>query len=193
MIILVGGAKSNSGKTTFVRILLSLFQYKFSVIKITPSNKYGEGIITSNKDFDNSPYFANDRNRLYEKGKDTFYFVNDGAKDIFWVRGDKTELNSLLEYVLRVVEGSIIVEGNSFINYKEPDLIFYVQKENEVLKESAIQVKDKAHYIIINYFSSLYLHDGNVFNVNLQEVLLNINHPFRVDLSNVLNKWSPFS
>ncbi|MGC8721639.1 MAG: hypothetical protein ACP5SB_03575 [Caldisericaceae bacterium] len=190
MIILIAGAKSGSGKTTLTRILLKLFPHRFSVIKITPSRRYGQGIVTSSERFLKNPCFVVDRNELLKDKKDTYYFEKYRAKETFWVRGEKTELGGLLHTVLDLVHEDIIIEGNSFISYEKPELIFYVQMEGTLPKADAVELKEKAEYVIINTLSGLYLREKNVFSVNLIQALQDDKSIFRKDIYDIIEKRS---
>ncbi|MGB9694902.1 MAG: hypothetical protein ACPLZB_02790 [Caldisericaceae bacterium] len=190
MIILIAGAKSGSGKTTLTRILLTLFPHRFSVIKITPSSRYGKGIVTSSERFSKNLFFVVDRNELLKDKKDTYYFEKYGAKETFWVRGEKTELGGLLHAVLNSVNEDIIIEGNSFINYEKPEFIFYVQMEGTLPKADAVELKEKAEYVIINTLSDLYLREKDVFRVNLNQALQNDKSIFRKEIYDIIEKRS---
>lgn len=137
MLVLVGGAKSNTGKTTLVRLLLRAYPNHFSVIKITPKKEFGTGIETS-------------REILNVKGSDTSYFLNEPSKKVFWVRGEKEDIKKALEKILSFEQEDFIVEGNSFLDFKKPDLFIFVLKEGETIKEQAKEIIKLADFIVIN-------------------------------------------
>ena len=175
MIILVSGGKSSAGKTTLIRVLLSIFPERFFVVKITPSVHYGEGIVT-------------DEEVLKTKGKDTAFFLNEGAKKVFWVRGEKGKISHYLNEVMRSVKGDVIVEGNSFLQLRQPDLMFFVEKESAEAKEGAEPLKVRADFIIINTETKTFLVEGKVITANLSDVLKDISHPFRTELKKILTR-----
>jgi hypothetical protein len=186
MIILIAGAKSNSGKTTLVRILLTTFKGRFSALKITPSTHYGEGVLGYKQKEGLFSCIKEDENKLYEEGKDTYFFIKDGAKSVFWVRGEKAKLKELLDCTLKEAEGDLLVEGNSFIDYKEPDLMFFTQNETETPKENALLLKNRADIIVVNTLSNNYIYNKDTIIVNLQYALKDCEHPFRLDLIKIV-------
>ncbi len=138
MIILVGGAKSSSGKTTFIRLLLKILPNKPTVIKVTPSNKLKDKVET-------------DASVLSKEGKDTALFLKDGAKSVVWVHGKRSSMEELLKKALELSEDPIIIEGNSAAQYINNGLLFFIKKENEqIVKESSKFFSRKANYIVIN-------------------------------------------
>jgi len=185
MIILVSGGKSNVGKTTLIRVLLSIFPERFSVVKITPSLHYGEGVITDSGVF-KSECIVVDSSTLKIDKKDTSFFLNEGAKRVFWVRGEKEKLNYYLSCVLDEIDGDVIVEGNSFLKFKKPDLMFFVEKDGAEAKEGAEPMKAYADFIVINTETKTFLIEGKIITVNLSDVLKDISHPFKTELEKIL-------
>jgi molybdopterin-guanine dinucleotide biosynthesis protein len=185
MIILVSGGKSNVGKTTLIRVFLRIFPGRFSVVKITPSLHYGEGVITDSGVF-KSEYIVVDSSTLKINKKDTSFFLNEGAKRVFWVRGEKEKLNYYLSCVLGELDGDAIVEGNSFLQLRQPDLMFFVEKEGAEAKEGAEPLKVRADFIVINIETKTFLIEGKVITANLPDVLKDISHPFRTELKKIL-------
>ncbi len=185
MIILVSGGKSNVGKTTLIRVLLSMFPGRFSVVKITPSLHYGEGVITDSGVF-KSECIVVDSSTLKIDKKDTSFFLDEGAKRVFWVRGEKEKLNYYLSCVLDEIDGDAIVEGNSFLHLRQPDLMFFVEKESAEAKGGAEPLKTRADFIVINTETKTFLIEGKVFTVNLLAVLNDVSHLFRTELEKIL-------
>lgn len=158
MIITVSGDASGSGKTTLIRIILRVFPDRFDVIKITPGSHFGEGI-EERADF------------LYIKGKDTFYYLSDGAKKVYWVRGSHEKLSVYIDEIFSKNKGDIIVEGNYFLNLGKPDLLFFVESGiAKFPKENAEFIKNMADYVIINK-DHPYVKDRNNVTVNLKDEL----------------------
>ena len=160
MIILVGGAKSSSGKTTFIRLLLKILPDKFTVVKITPTEKLEDKIET-------------DISVLNQKGKDTALFLDDGAKSVIWVHGKRPHIKELLEKALQISQPPIIVEGNSALQYINNGVLFFVKRKNEpVEKESSKNFLKKADYIVINSYESVIATiSGNKIEANLLKEL----------------------
>jgi molybdopterin-guanine dinucleotide biosynthesis protein len=185
MIILVSGGKSNVGKTTLIRVFLSIFPRRFSVVKITPSLHYGEGVITDSGVF-KSECIVVDSSTLKIDKKDTSFFLNEGAKRVFWVRGEKKKLNYYLSCLLRELDGDAIVEGNSFLRLRQPDLMFFVEKEGAEAKEGAEPLKACADFIVINTETKAFLIEKKIITVNLLAVLNDASHLFRTELEKIL-------
>ena len=138
MIILVGGAKSSSGKTTFIRLLLKIMPDKFTVIKVTPTDKLKDSVET-------------DISVLSEEGKDTALFLKDGAKSAIWAHGKRAHIKELIEKALKISKPPVIVEGNSATKYINSRILFFIKRENEqIVKESSKYFLKKANYIVIN-------------------------------------------
>ena len=139
MIILVGGQKSGSGKTTFICTFLKAFPDSFSVLKVTPNAKMQSKVET-------------DIAILSEKGKDTALFLEYRAKKVVWVHGERKNIDFLLDKALNSLSGNILVEGNSAILSVNFDIAFFVSKYKEKIteKDSARIFKRNADFIIIN-------------------------------------------
>jgi molybdopterin-guanine dinucleotide biosynthesis protein len=156
MIIVVGGNGSGSGKTTLIRIILKLFPSRFAVVKITPGRRFGEGI-------------EEDFSKLNVVGKDTYYFLHEGAKKVSWVKGDIDKLNQLLKKLLSKNIRDVIIEGNSFLNFKKPDLLFFVERDLSNRKDDQTGlIKSAADYVIINVVGTGFIKNLNEFRVNLK-------------------------
>ncbi len=139
MKIIVGGAESGSGKTTFIRLILKLFPARFSVVKISVSNDFICETIVQ-------------REILNTPNKDTYYFLKGGAKNVFWIKGNRRCIGKELEKVISNVKSDVIVEGNSAIYFMNCDVSFFVLRDGENLKkESAVYFKEHAKYIVNNH------------------------------------------
>lgn len=176
MVIVVGGSKSKVGKTTLIRIILNLYPDRFSVVKITPGERFGEGIVE-------------DTGILNVRGKDTYFFLKDGAKRVYWVRGSNDKLEKFINKVMDEISGDVIIEGNAYLKFRSADLIFFVDRENgRAPKEDIEWLLKKAHYKIINCPQD-YERKRNTFRVNLLEELKNKNK-FKKDLDKILSSFS---
>ncbi len=174
LVILVGGAKSSTGKTTFIKILLRTFPKAFAVLKITPNTHYGEGIVED-------PVILN------EPGKDTSSFLQEETLGVFWIRGRRENVPFLTDSLLSKLHHNIIVEGNIFFNFRIPDIVFFVERENEEIKEGSLLLKSNADYIVKNTLKiSRYSFDGKIFAVNLKEALKN-KLPISDDIHKILD------
>jgi len=172
-IIAIAGNGSNSGKTTLIRVILSLYPGVFDVIKFTPSSEFGNGI-------------EKDKFVLMQKDKDTSFFVQEGARKVVWIHGERKRLGLFLKSSLSELGNNIIIEGNSAIQYIKADLIFFVTRTlNKITKESAINVRKQADYIVLNNNSTNCCKEGNVLTVSLTESL-NKPNEFRRELKKII-------
>ncbi len=143
MKILVGGAGSGSGKTTFIRLILKIFPDRFTVVKISVSEKYPCEKVT-------------DRSLLNVPGKDTYYFLNGGARSVLWVRGKRRCIGNTIKAAVSEIEGDAIFEGNSSAYFIKGDLSFFVFKDkDDIKKESAAYFAKYANYLVKNTFSDI--------------------------------------
>ena len=103
------------------------------------------------------------------------------------MRGEKEKLNYYLSCILGELDGDAIVEGNSFLlQQRQPDLMFFVEKESAEAKEGAEPLKTHADFIIINLETKTFLIEGKIITVNLSDVLKDISHPFKIELEKIL-------
>ncbi|BAL81401.1 hypothetical protein [Caldisericum exile] len=170
-IVLIGGSKSNVGKTTLSRIILKLFPKIFIALKITNNLLHGFGI--TEETYKTAPF-----------GKDT-YFLFENAKKVFWAKGDFDYLNEHLRDFVKSIEGPLLVEGNIFYTITKPDLFIFVEKENEPIKEDAKKLLLVSDFIIVNGDFQFKVEGNSVF-VNLQRNLESIEEEFKEFLKNLI-------
>ncbi len=176
MIILVGGQKSGSGKTTFICALLKAFPNNFSVLKITPSVKRQDKIETAIA-------------ALSEKGKDTSLFLKYNAKKVVWVHGERKNIASLISEALLLLNGNIIIEGNSAMLSVNFDVAFFVSKHRGRTEKSSAKIfEQKADFIIMNTLqtTSAYTINNTVY-VNLGLELRSPSKSFIKIFGNILH------
>jgi molybdopterin-guanine dinucleotide biosynthesis protein MobB len=115
-IIGVGGACSNTGKTTLGVLLL---QY------LTSYGRWG-AIKYTKKDLFVS--LVHDKTALSQKDKDTGRFIEAGAEDVVWVKSPPRDLHEILPLAIdRLIHlDGLIVEGNSAIEFLEPDIVIFI-------------------------------------------------------------------
>ena len=104
------------------------------------------------------------------------------------MRGEKEKLNYYLSCLLRELDGDAIVEGNSFLRLRQPDLMFFVEKEGAEAKEGAEPLKTHADFIIINSETKTFLIEGKIITVNLLDALDDTSHPFGGELKKILTR-----
>jgi len=176
MIIVVAGNGSNSGKTTLIRVILSLYPDTFDVVKITPSDKLKSAI-----EVDESEFLKSD--------KDTAFFMREGAKKVVWVHGKAKDIGSLLKSSLAQFGDNIIIEGNSALRHIKPDLTFFITRElGSTVNKSAAFAESIADYIVLNKTSVNYSRNGNVLNISLPKALADPGK-FADEFSRILRKF----
>ena len=163
-IVLIGGSKSNVGKTTLARIILSLFHKSFIALKITNNLTHGVGI--TEETYETSPL-----------GKDTYYLLKDALK-VFWARGYFDYLKREIPPILNNLESPVLVEGNVFYRIVKPDLFLFVESPYEPIKEDAKELIKFSDFVIINGDCDFKIEGKSVF-VNLKRNLESINPDFK--------------
>jgi hypothetical protein len=94
------------------------------------------------------------REANYETGKDTGRFWDAGASNVHWVivNDDQVE-RGIKEALTRVRATGVVIEGNSLLDYVEPDLaVMCARAEGGKVKPSGRQALAKADLL---YLSSL--------------------------------------
>ncbi len=160
MVVLVGGGKSKSGKTTLIRLILREYPWEFSVIKISPTIKYGEGIETK-------------KEILGEEGKDTALFLEEPVCRVFWVKGSKENIPKYLSEIFLRYKDNFIVEGNSFLDFSKPDLFIFVEREGEQIKKEAKKLVNLADLVVLNTRKDELAFDGRTLSINLKKAIVN--------------------
>jgi len=69
-----------------------------------------------------------DRLILMEHDKDTCQMFNSGAREVIWVRSNRSDLPNLLPEALKRLShlDLIITEGNSAIEFLKPDIVIFI-------------------------------------------------------------------
>lgn len=136
-IISVTGAHSKVGKTTLASILLNNLE-GFGAIKYTKTSFY-----TSVTD---------DTDTILQKDKDTAILSESGAERVVWIQSPVTGLKDALNIAVSKMENleGVIVEGNSPVDFLNPDLVIFIIGEEGTIKPSAKKVSSRADIIILN-------------------------------------------
>jgi molybdopterin-guanine dinucleotide biosynthesis protein len=156
-IIAVSGFSSNVGKTTLVCELLRRLP-GWEAIKLTRGHyrscgRDPAGCCVSDLLRD-EPVVRSGREANYETGKDTGRFWDAGASNVHWVivNDDQVE-RGIKEALTRVRATGVVIEGNSLLDYVEPDLaVMCARAEGGKVKPSGRQALAKADLL---YLSSL--------------------------------------
>ncbi len=136
-IISVTGAHSNVGKTTLCSILLKNLK-GFGAIKFTKTSLYAK--------------IVEDPEILTQKDTDTGIMSEAGAEKVLWIQSPSEKLEDPLNIALGKMTGlkGVVVEGNSPIDYMEPDLIVFIIGDDGRIKPSAVELSKKADIIIMS-------------------------------------------
>lgn len=136
-IISVTGAHSSIGKTTLASILLKNLD-GFGAIKYTKTSLYTS--VTDNPD------------EILQNGKDTAILSESGAEHVFWIQGPYHSLKDSLSFALSKMHkfNGVIVEGNSPVDYLNPDLVIFIVGDDAQIKTSAVKICRRADILIIN-------------------------------------------
>ncbi len=136
-IISVTGAHSSIGKTTLASILLKNMK-NFGAIKFTKTSLYTS--VTDNPA------------EIMQKNKDTAILSESGAEHVFWIQSPAGNLKDALHVAVSKMGhlNGIVVEGNSPVDYLNPDLVIFVIGDDGQIKPSAERLSKRADVIIIN-------------------------------------------
>jgi molybdopterin-guanine dinucleotide biosynthesis protein len=157
-IIGVGGSCSNSGKTTLACSLLKYFRngvnnqqgrarniqdaldpalteacsqsdgfQKWGAVKYTKTELYAS--------------LVDDRAALSRKEKDTGRFIDAGADEVLWVKSPPQELGEVLPVAMDRLSrlDGLIVEGNSVIEFLNPDIVIFIFGNKKTLWKTSIE------------------------------------------------------
>lgn len=155
IIVAVSGLSSNTGKTTLVCELLEQLP-GWEAIKLTRGHyrscgKDPSGCCVSDLLRD-EPLIRSGRESNYEKGKDTGRFWDGGAANVHWVIVNEQQVEQgITEALSRVKSAGVIVEGNSFLEYIEPDYAIICARAGEnKMKSSARKTLARADAIYLS-------------------------------------------
>jgi molybdopterin-guanine dinucleotide biosynthesis protein len=142
IIVAVSGLSSNTGKTTLACELIKHLP-GWEAIKLTRGHyrscgKDPSGCCVSDL-LREQPLIRSGREANYEFGKDTGRFWDAGAVNVHWVIVGEDQVEAgISEALSRVKSAGVIVEGNSFLEYVEPDFAIMCARAGENrLKSSA--------------------------------------------------------
>ncbi|MCX7793021.1 MAG: hypothetical protein N2257_01235 [Thermodesulfovibrionales bacterium] len=136
LIILIGGSYSGAGKTTFGSQLLKYLGGNWGVIKYTKTGFYSSIIDTEEL--------------ISQKNKDTGKYIEAGAEEVLWLQGPRESLSEMLDIAITRLSTyrGIIIEGNSPIEFLDPDIVVFLDGEERPPKPSSEKVKKRADIII---------------------------------------------
>ncbi|MEN8263392.1 MAG: hypothetical protein ABFR82_08015 [Nitrospirota bacterium] len=137
IIISVTGAHSSIGKTTLCSILLNNLK-GFGAVKFTKTPLYTSVI--------------EDHNTIMQKDKDTAIMAESGAEKVVWIQAPYDGLEDALDLAMFKMDGmkGVVVEGNSPVEFLDPQLVIFLIGENGQIKQSASNVSKRADIIVVN-------------------------------------------
>lgn len=145
VIVGVGGFTSQVGKTALVCDLLQAFP-GWEAIKTTRGHyrscgKDPHACCVSDL-LEDEPVVRSGRELTYAAGKDTGRYWDAGAANVHWVIATDGQVEAGIEIALdRVKASGVIVEGNSFTKFVEPDYFVMVALPDDVrIKTTAKEV-----------------------------------------------------
>jgi molybdopterin-guanine dinucleotide biosynthesis protein len=154
--IAVSGFSSNAGKTTLVCELLRAFP-GWEAIKMTRGHyrscgKDPHACCVSHLLRD-EPVIRSGRAETYTQGKDTGRYWDAGAANVHWAIVTDGQVEQGIRAALaRVSAGGVFIEGTSFVNYLDVDLMLMCARASGgKIKSSARRMMKRA--------SALYLYD----------------------------------
>ena len=155
IIVAVSGLSSNTGKTTLACDLIKRLP-GWEAIKLTRGHyrscgKDPSGCCVSDLLRD-EPLIRSGREANYEKGKDTGRFWEAGAANVHWVIVNEEQVaQGISEALSRVQSVGVIVEGNSFLEFIDPDFAVICARAGEnKLKSSARRTLAKADVLYLS-------------------------------------------
>ncbi|KXS49411.1 hypothetical protein SAMN04488598_10474 [Halanaerobium congolense] len=132
----VSASSSKAGKTTLISLMLKDSCSKTAVIKTSVNNDLDQYKV------------INDPRVINQTGTDTARVVEHGADKVLLLESPASELPTAYQLARNLLDDDIerlFIEGNTIINFLNPDLIFYLENKDEAEKESAKMVKNRAN------------------------------------------------
>ncbi len=166
LIIGVGGSHSGSGKTTIASVLLSALSSE----SLNPGAHRRWGAIKCTK---TALYTSliDDRAILDRKDKDTGRLLKAGAEEVLWVRGPREGIKETVSIAIDRLShlDGIIVEGNTAIEFSNPDVVIFTLgvRGEEMEKASALRLIKHADIIVFPGRSMPHNADKNVYSARV--------------------------
>ena len=132
----VSASASKAGKTTLICLMLEDSCPKTAVIKTSINNDLEQYKV------------INDPKVINKAGTDTARVVEHGADKVILLESPAAELPSAYQLARNLLDDDIerlFIEGNTIINFLNPDLLFYLENKDKPEKESAKMVKNRAN------------------------------------------------
>lgn len=144
LVVAVGGLTSEVGKTTLLCELLRALP-AWEAIKTTRGHYRSCG-----KDphtccvsdlLESEPVIRSGREQTYAPGKDTGRYWDSGASNVHWLIATDQQVAAGIKLALgRVGAKGVLIEGNSFTEYIEPDFFVMVARPDDFkIKPTAVR------------------------------------------------------
>jgi molybdopterin-guanine dinucleotide biosynthesis protein len=156
-IVAVGGFESDTGKTTLVCELLRELK-GWEAIKVSRGHYRSCGrdplACCISPLLGDEPVVRSGRTETFAPGKDTGRFWESGASNVHWVIVKDAQVEAGVRAALgRVKSRGVLIEGNSFLRFVEPDFSVVVARPDRLkIKPSARRALSKASAL---YFSAV--------------------------------------
>jgi molybdopterin-guanine dinucleotide biosynthesis protein len=131
----VSASSSKAGKTTLISLMLESSCIKTAVIKTSINNELDQYKVINN------PKIINKENT------DTGRFKKHGANKVILLESPAAQIPSAYQLAESLLTNDIerlFIEGNTIINFLNPNLLFYLNNSEETEKDSAKMVKNRA-------------------------------------------------
>ena len=149
-ILLISGSGRNVGKTSFItRVIRNNASKQMAVIKITPHfHEPTPGLV---------PIALNENYRIFQETnrsseKDSSVFLKAGAEKVFFIQ----VTDSYLEEAFKIIsvqlapEMPLIVESAALRKFVMPGLYLFIQKRNQIMKSTAVEMHKMADLIVFS-------------------------------------------
>lgn len=154
-IVAVGGFESDTGKTTLVCELLRALK-GWEAIKVSRGHYRSCGRDPSaccvSPLLGDEPVVRSGRAETFAPGKDTGRFWESGASNVHWVIVKDGQVEAGVRAAIgRVKSPGVLIEGNSFLRFIEPDFSVLVARADRLkIKPSARRVLSKASALYVS-------------------------------------------
>lgn len=132
----VSASSSKAGKTTLISLMLKDSCSKTAVIKTSVNNDLDQYKV------------INDPRIINKAGTDTARVVDHGADKVILLESPAAELPTAYQLARNLLDDDIerlFIEGNTIINFLNPDIILYLDNKDKPEKDSAKMVKNRAN------------------------------------------------
>lgn len=163
LLIGIGGSHSSVGKTTIAVALLNhltleaqkygnkrennFYDANSALARLRSYRRWGAIKYTKTAFYST---IINDILILKQKYKDTRRFIDAGAMEVLWVQSPSKELHKILPEAIKRLSylDAIIIEGNSAIEFLNPDIVIFISAGNKTAKTSARAIHRQADIVI---------------------------------------------